>query len=454
MTALDLGISALRRSYDGGRLTPTAVANEVSRRIRENKDRNVWIHVSENLEADAAALESQDPASLPLYGVPFALKDNIDLAGIATTAGCPEFGYTPAESSPVAVKLLAAGALFVGKANMDQFATGLNGTRSPYGIVRSAHDEALISGGSSSGSAVAVALRLVSFALATDTAGSGRVPAALNGVVGLKPTVGGVSGRGVVPNCRMIDTTSILALTVADAALVHSCIAGYDDLDPWSSPTVPAPSAAPAPRALAGLRFAVPDDVPSWGGRGERQAWEAVLQTLAEHGAVLVPHDFAALYEAGRQMYLGPWVAERVADLHGFLSAHRDIVHPSVRAMYESSDSISARQTYAALHRLYELQRQATRQFAQVDALLSPTVPTTFTVEEVTADPVRTNEALGTFTTFTNLIGLCSVSVPVGTTGAGAPFSVQVQTFGASDDRAASIALSVEAVAAVVADRQ
>lgn len=445
--ALDLGVRSLQVGYASGNVKPSDVAAALKRRIADHAGRNIWIHVSETLLANAKALDARDPGSLPLYGIPFALKDNIDIAGVPTTAGCPEFTYTPDGSSPVAHKLLEAGALFVGKANMDQFATGLNGTRSPYGVVHSALNSDLIAGGSSSGSAVSVALGLVAFALATDTAGSGRVPAALNGVVGLKPTVGMVSGRGVVPNCRTIDTTSVLTNNVGDATLVHSVIAGFDAGDPWSA-EFPLPSASPAERDLAGLKLAVPSEVPSWGARGEREAWNAVTEALAERGAVLESHNFSHLYEAGKQMYLGPWVAERVADLHDFLSENREIVHPSVRALYESSDKISARDTYAAFHRLYGLRREASEQFSGVDAILSPTVPTTFTIDEVIADPVRTNEALGTFTTFTNLIGLCSVSVPVGLTSGGVPFSVQVQTFGVSDDSAAGIALAIERAAA------
>lgn len=440
---LDLSVRSLHEGYASGRSKPSEVAAELKRRMTEHAERNIWIHASEQLLADAEALDARDPASLPLYGIPFALKDNIDIAGVPTTAGCPEFAYLPDESAPVAQRLLDAGALFVGKANMDQFATGLNGTRSPYGIVHSALHSDLIAGGSSSGSAVSVALGLASFALGTDTAGSGRVPAALNGIVGLKPTVGMVSGRGIVPNCRTIDTTSIFTNTVSDAALVHRVIAGFDPGDPWSA-ELPLPSASPAERDLAGLKLAVPSEVPAWGTRGEREAWHALTEALTERGAVPEPHDFSSFYETGKQMYLGPWVAERVADLYDFLSENREVVHPSVRALYESSGKISARETYAALHRLYELRREAAQQFSGVDAILSPTVPTTFTIDQVRADPVRTNEALGTFTTFTNLIGLCSVSVPVGLTSSGVPFSVQVQTFGISDDSAAGIALAIE----------
>ncbi|MDT0196691.1 allophanate hydrolase [Arthrobacter sp. AB6] len=441
---LDLSFRSLRAGYATGRFRPSDIADELKQRVAVHAEKNIWIHVSETLLADAEVLDARDEGSLPLYGVPFALKDNIDIAGVPTTAGCPEFAYTPDASSPIVQKLLKAGALFVGKANMDQFATGLNGTRTPYGVVHSAHNNELIAGGSSSGSAVSVALGLAAFALGTDTAGSGRVPAALNGVVGLKPTVGMVSGRGVVPNCRTIDTSSIFTKNVSDAALVHSIIAGFDAGDPWSA-RFPLPSASPDARDLVGLKLAVPTEVPHWGTRGERETWDAVTAALVKQGAVLEEHDFSRLYEAGRQMYLGPWVAERVADLHGFLSENRDIVHPSVRALYESSDKITARDTYAALHRLYELRREASEQFSGVDAVLSPTVPATFTIDEVMADPVRTNEALGTFTTFTNLIGLCSVSVPVGLTiGSAVPFSLQVQTFEASDDRAAGIALAIE----------
>lgn len=444
LTDLDLTIPSLQARYRNGTLRPREVTAELVRRITETSDANIWITLSDRLIADTEALQRRSPDGLPLYGVPFALKDNIDVAGIPTTAVCPEFAYVPDVSAAVTTTLIEAGALFVGKANMDQFATGLNGTRSPYGTVHAAHDRTLISGGSSSGSAVAVARELVSFALGTDTAGSGRVPAALNGVVGLKPTVGLVSGRGVVPNCRTIDATSVLARTVADATLVHSVIAGYDQDDPWCTP-LPLPSGNPGRRPLAGLKFGVPAEIPTWGARGEDSAWRQVCEQLEASGALVVALDYAPLYEAGKQMYLGPWVAERVADLYGFLRANNELVHPSVRALYESSNRISARDTYAALHRLYELRREVTLAFGGVDALLSPTVPATFTIEEVIADPVATNEVLGTFTTYTNLIGMCAVSVPIGRTTAEVPFSVQVQTLGPTDDLAASIAMSLEA---------
>lgn len=438
----DLRIAGLQRLYASGDLRPSTLAAAIARRAGQDS-RNLWIHLAEDLLPEAARLDQCDPSSLPLYGIPFAIKDNIDVAGVPTTAGCPEFAYVPSESAPVVTKLLDAGALFVGKLNMDQFATGLNGTRTPYGIVHAALDSKLIAGGSSSASAVSVALDQVSFSLGTDTAGSGRVPAALNGVVGLKPSVGMVSGRGIVPNCRTLDTTSIFARSVSDAALVHSVIAGHDIGDPWST-ELPVPSSSPAARELKGVTFAVPSEIPNWGSRGEQEAWATITRQLVSAGARLEEHDFADLYEAGRQMYLGPWVAERVADLYDFLSENQEVVHPSVRALYESSDKISARQTYAAMHRLRELQRKARRQFASVDAILTPTVPTTFTIDEVIADSVATNEALGTFTTFTNLIGFCAVSIPVGLTTSGVPFSVQVQTLGVSDDLAAGIAAAIE----------
>jgi len=440
----ELGIAALRERYRSGELTPLAVVDAVLRRIAERGDDAVWISLVPPDEVrDAAAL--LDPTrldDLPLYGVPFAVKDNVDVAGLETTAACPAFGYVAATSAPLVEALVAAGAVLVGKTNLDQFATGLSGARSPYGVPSSAHDPDLISGGSSSGSAVAVAAALVTFAIGTDTAGSGRVPAALNGVVGLKPSIGLVSAVGIVPACRSLDCASVFAGSVADAAAVLQVIGGFDERDPWSRRT-PVPPAVPPPVALSGLRVAVPAGPQRWGDRGEQAAWDAVLARLTAAGTVLVPVDLSPFLDAGRQLYQGAWVAERRHGLEEFLETHPDDVLPVIRTILEDGDAVAGVDVFGALTGMQQLRRSAYAVLDSVDVLLTPTVTETFAIEEMLADPIELNSRLGTFTTFTNLLDLCAVAVPAGGPR-GAPFGVTVQARAGRDGMVASVAGALE----------
>ncbi len=358
--------------------------------------------------------------ALPLFGVPFAVKDNIDVAGLPTTAACPEFSYVAEKTAPTVQRLLDAGAILIGKTNLDQFATGLVGTRSPYGAVPNTFNARYICGGSSAGSAAVVAQGLVPFALGTDTAGSGRVPAGFNNLVGLKPTRGWLSTRGVLPACRTLDCVSVFASTVEDAALVAS-IAGSPDVDGYSRAV---PPRALTKRLPARPKLGVPLR-PDW--FGDTQAEAAFAQAGAQvekMGATVVPLDFTPLFETAALLYQGPWVAERYAAIEEFIKARPDAIHPVVRGILEKATQYSAVATFKAHYRLAELKRTCDALLAQVDALLVPTTPTIYTLDEIAAKPVELNSRLGTYTNFVNLLDWCALSLPAGFRGDGLPFGI------------------------------
>jgi allophanate hydrolase len=442
-----LSLGSLRSGYASGGLRPADVAETVLARIAARGDDAVWISVVEPdyLRSAAAALDPADRDRMPLWGVPFAVKDNIDIVGMATTAACPGFAYEPRSTAPLVERLLEAGALLVGKTNLDQFATGLNGTRSPYGVPVSVADPELIAGGSSSGSAVAVAAGLVSFAIGTDTAGSGRVPAALNGVVGIKPTHGLVSTRGIVPACRSLDCPSVFATCVADASAVLTAIAAYDDLDPYSKP-LPTPSTPVVRVPLNGLRVAIPDHIDTWGARGERECWEHLVERLTGAGAELVAVPTGPFFDAGDQLYRGAWLAERLHSLAQFLDGSADEVLPVIRDVLRGADAVSGVDAFAALDSMQELHRRASRLLADVDVLVTPTVTETFAVQEMLADPVDLNARLGRFTTFTNLLDLCALALPAGKGAGGHPFGVTVQAAAGKDGMVAAVGTAIEAL--------
>ncbi len=354
----------------------------------------------------------------PLLGVPFAAKDNIDIAGQPTTAACPMFKRQAVASATVVHKLLDAGAVWVGKTNLDQFATGLVGTRSPYGRPASVADAQRVSGGSSSGSAVAVARGIVAFALGTDTAGSGRVPAGFNGIVGLKPTPGRVSTAGVLPACATLDCVSIFSHRVDDAAHVLAVIEGPDAADPFSA-------FVPGPRALpARLRLGVPKAPQFFGDAGYAAAWEQALQAAVAAGHTLVETDFAPLHEVAALLYDGPWVAERHAVVRRLLQSQPEAFDPTVRAVIERAQSFSATDAFDGQYRLRALQASQAALWHKVDALLVPTAPGHPRFAEVDADPLGVNARLGTYTNFVNLLGWCALALPAGRTAAGLPFGI------------------------------
>ncbi|HVH24433.1 MAG TPA: allophanate hydrolase [Pseudonocardia sp.] len=422
-----LDVHQLRADYRSGLLRPGEVVDTVLTRISARGDDSVWISrfEPETLHARAAELERlADSAGAdlpPLYGVPCAVKDNIDVAGLPTTAACPAFGYAPTRHAGSVRRLLDAGAIVIGKTNLDQFATGLTGARSPYGACESVFGGDLVAGGSSSGSAVAVAAGLVSFALGSDTAGSGRVPAALNGIVGLKPTRGLVGASGVVPACRSLDCVSVLSSDLRDAAVVLDVVAGPDANDPWSR-TAPISGHSTAP----GRRLLLPEEnaLDFAGDTASARVFAAVARRAARRAAEVGRTPIDPLLEAGDLLYGGPWVAERLAGLADFLATHPADVLPVTRAVIERGHEYSAVEAFRARHRLQELRAWTDRLWRRADALLLPTVPTTFTRAEIAAEPVARNLALGRYTQFANLLDLAAVAVPAGTTPDGRPVGV------------------------------
>ena len=427
MNTLRLDLTALRNAYDGGE-TPVSMLGRVCARLEETGLNPVWISrvPREAVLARAAEVMREGRAALPLYGVPFAVKDNMDAAGMETTAGCPAFASAAAETAEVVRRLEAAGAILVGKTNMDQFATGLVGTRSPYGACASVFHAEYISGGSSSGSAVAVASGLVSFALGTDTAGSGRVPAAFNNLVGLKPTRGTLSTRGVVPACRTLDCVSVFALTAFDAAAVFQVARGFDPADPYSRRS--AGEDGPAPWLGGPFRFAVPRrEQREFFGDGEAEAlYEASVRALESLGGTAAEFDWTPFQEAAALLYSGPWVAERLAAIEGFFAAHAEEMDPAVRRIIGGAASFSAADAYNAQYRLEDLRRRTEAVWREADVLLLPTTGTTYTLAAVAADPIALNTNLGFYTNFVNLLDLAAVALPAGFRPSGLPFGVSL----------------------------
>jgi allophanate hydrolase len=407
-----------------GEVAASQVLDEVYERIQRAGVRPTFIELlpRERAEAFVAAAEGrrQKGERLPLFGIPFAIKDNIDLAGFPTTAGCPAFAYIPERSAPSVARLIDAGAIPLGKTNLDQFATGLVGTRTPFGACASVFDERYISGGSSSGSAVAVARGLVSFALGTDTAGSGRVPAAFNNVVGLKPSVGLVSTRGVVPACRSLDCVSVFAGSVADAEHVLRVLVAYDADDPFSREF--SPGAFPGQTLR---RLGIPRELEGTSDEYQRLFAEAVANARSL-GVECFPVDVEPFLEAALLLYGGPWVAERYAAVGEFIASHPDDVHPVVRDIVLGGVAVAGADVFRGRYRLAELERRATPTLRAVDALMLPTTPFHPTIDAVLADPIDQNAALGRFTNFVNLMNLAALAVPAGFTRDGLPFGVTV----------------------------
>lgn len=436
-----LGIGELLAAYRQRVLTPAAVIDALYARIEQGDDYHVWIALvpREQALARAHALATHAPEALPLYGIPFAIKDNIDLAGVPTTAACPPFAYTPTDSAFVVSRLIEAGAIPIGKTNLDQFATGLVGTRSPYGACRNSFDRELISGGSSSGSAVAVALGLVSFALGSDTAGSGRVPAAFNNLVGFKPTRGRLSPRGMVPICRSLDAVSIFALTAEDAARVCRVCEGFDAEEPYSRHIASPPRSI---GSLDALRVAVPrsDQLEFFGNAEYRRLYHAALAFLERNGARCVPIDFTPFREAAQLLYEGPWLAERYIAVEQALQHTPDALLPVTRAIIEAGTHASAVDAFRAQYRLQTLRQACESQLASVDFMITPTAGTIYSIAQVEADPVRLNSNLGVYTNFVNLLDLAAVSVPAGFTTSGVPFGMTLHGRAWNDYQLLSIA--------------
>lgn len=418
-----LTIQALTDLYRTGTVSPVTVIEAVLERLAANPDPAAWISTvpAEQLRAEAAALATTgyDP-SKPLWGIPFAAKDNIDAGGLPTTAACPAFAFTPAADSTVVAKLRAAGAILVGKTNLDQFATGLNGTRSPYGAPRCVFNSDYISGGSSSGSAVVVARGQVAFALGTDTAGSGRVPASFNDLVGIKPSKGLLSTNGLVPACRSQDCITVLSHDVADGDLVRRVAEGFDAADPFSRPV------QTRPLRLSGFRFGVLTGAEKefLGDHAAEALYDAAVERLVSLGGTAVPFNYKPLRECAHLLYGGPWVAERLAAIEEFFEGQADAMDPTVRSIIAGATGKTAVEAFVGQYSLAFYAQEMARLWCDVDLLLLPTTPTIYTVADMLADPVRLNSNLGRYTNFVNLLDCAAVAVPAGFRPNGLPFGV------------------------------
>jgi allophanate hydrolase len=405
-------VAALHAAYARG-ASAQEVVGEVYRRLGAVDDPGIFIALVPESSAReaAAALAPFDPVKYPLWGVPFAVKDNIDAAGLPTTAACPAFAYRPEKSAFAVQRLLDAGAILIGKTNLDQFATGLVGVRSPYPIPRNAVDPAYVPGGSSSGSAVVVSHGIVSFALGTDTAGSGRVPAALNNIVGLKPSLGAISASGVVPACRTLDTISVFAGTVEDADLAFRVMAAFDPADAYSRPLPVPPAAGALPPSL---RIGVPDAASRrFGGDAlSEAAFDAALGDLESLVGAAAPVDMTAMFDVANLLYTGPWVAERYQAIRAVIENTPDVVHPTTRKIIEVARTLSAADAFAGLYQLADLRRAAEAIWTRIDVLVVPTYPRPRTLADLEADPIGPNSELGTYTNFVNLLDRCALAVP------------------------------------------
>ncbi len=427
-------ISSLLADYRQARRTPSEVIESLPP-ARDDAYACAWIcRVSPDALTRRARLleqmarEDARVLSLPLYGIPFAVKDNIDVAGLPTTAACPAFSREPERSATVVEKLEAAGAILVGKTNLDQFATGLVGTRSPYGAVPNSFRPEYISGGSSSGSAVTVARGSVSFSLGTDTAGSGRVPAGLNNLVGLKPSRGLISARGVVPACQSLDCVSVFALTVPDAVAVLEVARGFDAEDPWSRAL-----ALTAPRLPERFTFALPEQLEFHGDAHAMHAFNEAVDRLEGLGGKPVRVDFSLYLEAAALLYEGPWVAERLAAIRPFFEKHADQVHPVVRKIIEGASKYFAADLFAGLTRMEALKKTAAQLWNRADIMVVPTAPTAYTIEEVLAEPFLNNRRLGHYTNFVNLLDLAACAVPASMRPDGLPSGITLIAPAGSD---------------------
>ena len=423
-------LNALAAHYAAGG-SPVDVVKEAYGRMRDCASNPIWITLVPEAQALQRAEElARDSAArkLPLFGVPFAVKDNIDVAGVKTTAACPAFAYVPDKSAQAVQRLVDAGAIFIGKTNLDQFATGLVGTRSPYGEVRNAFNPAYVSGGSSSGSAVAVALGLVAFALGTDTAGSGRVPAAFNNIAGLKPTLGRVSTRGVLAACRTLDCVSVFAPSCGDALKVCEVMEGHDRADPYSR------RVADAPLRSTPVIGVPPVDTLEWLGDAQAAAcFNQSIERLKGLGARIVPVDFEPFREAGRLLYEGPWVAERHASVGDFLNDHPGDVLPVIAEVINAAKRFTATDSFRAQYRMAEIACTTAVLWETIDALLIPTAATIFTRAQVEESPVQRNSELGLYTNFVNLLDLAAVAVPAGLRTNGLPFGITLVGRAGSD---------------------
>lgn len=418
-----LSIRELKESYQSGSLNPELVIKQIIERAEADREMNIWITPPSwsFIRPYVERLNTIDPSEAPLWGIPFAIKDNIDLAGVPTTAGCAEFAYTPAEHAAVVQRLIDAGAIPVGKTNLDQFATGLVGTRSPYGETQNALNPDLISGGSSAGSAVSVARGQAAFSLGTDTAGSGRVPAGLNRLIGYKPSLGAWPVKGVVPACASLDCVTVFSNSLHDADFIDQAARGFDATDPWSKKVIRKKAALPK-------KILVPSEDPIFYGPFEKeykQAWHNTLAKLSELGLAIEKMDVSYLSEAAAVLYDGPWVAERWADLGAFITEHENKAFPVTEAVLRSGAKAeyNAASVFNAMHTLQAFKQKAHQQL-QDAVLVMPTAGGTWTREEVRNNPIGTNSQMGLYTNHCNLLDLAAINVPSEDAGDRLPFGI------------------------------
>lgn len=416
-----LSINVLHTQYSSGELTPEALVDDILNRNAQAENPFIWIHLltKEELAPYLKSLKGKSPADLPLYGIPFAIKDNIDLAGIPTTAGCPDYSYTPEKSATVVKNLIQAGAIPIGKTNLDQFATGLVGVRTPYGVPRNPFAPDRVPGGSSCGSAVAMSEGLVSFSLGTDTAGSGRVPAAFNKLWGIKPSKGRLSSTGLVPACRTLDCISIFALNAEDSELTLSVAESYDGEDAFSLPTVDLPAVN-----TGTLGIPKEEDLLFFGDAGYEAAWLKELETLKTKGWKIVEIDFKPFRDAALLLYEGPWVSERYTAVESFLKSHPDSFFPATYQIISGGEHHSARDAFAATYKLADLKRTSEAAWGGIDAIVTPTAGGFPTLADLEADPIGPNSQLGYYTNFMNLLDLCALATPAGFTESDLPFGI------------------------------
>jgi len=445
---IDMTISGLQNHYARGDFSPAELIEAIIENSHAFTENPIWIYQlnTQELTPYLDHLQRTKNQNLPLWGIPFAIKDNIDLKGVPTTAGCKAFSYCPEKSATVVQRLIDAGAIPIGKTNMDQFATGLVGTRSPWGACKNAFNPDVISGGSSSGSAIATALGLVSFALGTDTAGSGRVPAALNNLVGLKPSRGLLSTSGVVPACRSLDCVSIFSLDCDDANTVFNIAAAYDPQDCYSreNPFGNSPRYYHATSNHITLGIPKPSQLEFFGDTVAQTCYDQCCKQLTAAGFTLREMDFLPFINAARLLYQGPWVAERWLATQSILKNQPDAMLPVIHEIISAGDNQSATDAFTAQYQLQAYAQQANQQLKGIDAVLTPTIGTSFSIEEVDNNPIQLNSQLGYYTNFMNLLDYSAVAIPVGFLKNKAGFGITLFSHAFSDKYILSIAAALQ----------
>lgn len=453
LSTLDMSVSGVQAAYAANAFTPTQLFAALLDRANDFDDHNIWIHrlSLEELEPYLSKLQTLSPASSPLWGVPFAVKDNIDLVGVDTTAGCEAFAYPAQQNAFVVQQLIDAGAIPIGKTNLDQFATGLNGTRSPYGACKNSFNAEYISGGSSSGSAVAVALGLASFSLGSDTAGSGRVPACFNNLIGVKPSLGLLSSSGMVPACRSLDTISIFTLNADDANTVLGVAEGYDATDGYSRDNPFANQSRHYGLHQDSLTLGViaRDQLEFFGDADYAAAYQATLAKLTEGGFQFKELDYAPFKEAANLLYEGPWVSERYLATQPLIDQQPEALFPVVKDIIIGGRTPKATELFKAQYALKQLRTRCLAQLAGLDGLLTPSAPRLFTIGEMLQEPILRNSQLGQYTNFMNLLDMSAVAVPTAFTDKALPFGVTLSADRFNDRRLLSIANRIQQLIAM-----